>query len=128
MESVHYQYTYGAGSSFNREIIFEPNSQGYSIDVYALSGEKKDKICSVSSENINVEMTSTSQKAQNMYLQRMGENVGVLSDKKFNELSIQEQQGIVDQLDRNIGKRIEIFNAPGQEFEVVVKLNIFDPR
>jgi hypothetical protein len=124
-----YQYFYGAGCKPNRKIEFVRDGSDKSVHavVYARS-EGKDKLISdVPSDHINVEMMSLSEKIEAIKAQRLGIDVERKPDKTMSELSVEEQDRIIEGLKPEGPWKIAVTNSIGKDpkFENVVYINIY---
>ncbi len=125
---VSYRYYYGAGTEPNRLIEFTRKAskpQSISAIVKAGTLDKNVIISKINGTEINVEMMSTSDKMKALIA---GQSVNV-PDKPLSELSLEQQNNILRNLEPRGTWRISITNSIGDNptYEKVVYLSFFDP-
>lgn len=123
-----YRYYYGAGTEPNRLIEFiRKASKPQSISAIVKAGTLDNNviISKINGIEIDVEMLSTSEKMKALMA---GQSVNV-HDKPLSQLSIEEQNNILRNLEPRGSWRISITNGIGDNptYEKVVHLSLFDP-
>jgi hypothetical protein len=118
-------YTYGAGSTHNRQIQFSKTLSGaFQAKVYVLQagGALGALTSTVSGDNISVEVESTSTKLIAFRARRT-----LAPNLLLSKLTETQQKALMSSL---ASRGIEVMNGIGKPggLEVVQRLNIFDPR
>ncbi len=118
------------GNEPNRLIEFYEDIKTNKFFAEIIDLNSKKAISKVPEEAISVEMMSTTQKAQELMSARLeNRSVQYDADKSFENLEPGVGKAILESVNRENGRRVEITSS-GQPFgvEKVVQLKIFDPR
>jgi hypothetical protein len=121
-----YRYYYGAGTEPNRLIEFTRKaSKPQSISAIVKAGTLDNNVIISKITEIDVEMLSTSEKTKALMT---GQSVNV-PDKPLSELSLEQQNNILSNLEPRGSWRISITNGIGDNptYEKVVHLSLFNP-
>jgi hypothetical protein len=126
-----YDYCYGNGLQNNRTIQFQRNGDDAGsvfATVHALTDQGWKEISKLEGNQINVAMMSTSEKMTALISKRRGANVTMVPDRKLSELSVEEQNSILESLNARGTRKLEITNGIGRDpaFEIVVHLSLYD--
>ena len=108
-----YDYTYGNGTQVNRQIQFSRTGAGpatIQAQIFSFNGGIiGNLIGTIQGNQIDVEMQSTSQKANAMMLARAsGQKYTPIPDAKLSSLSLLQQNGVMGSLST---RRIEVDNT-----------------
>lgn len=132
---AQYPYNYGAGEDYNRRVDFyrgnSQDPQSIRAQIMALLHGKWVPLNEVPGSHVSVEMISTTGKMQAMIQARAAmTSPQYPPNQTLSSLTLAAQNGVLQQLDRKNGRRIEIENDVGgpNGLERVVHLHIFDPR
>lgn len=130
---AQYYYTYGLGQDFNRVIEFfrqVPDDPTTLVAQVKGDFEGRWQVSSLlKSENIEVDMHSTTEKMRLLLEARQKDTMPIFEKNFINQFNIDQQNNLLNSLHPNGPRKLEIENLPNDQhsLEKVKRITIFDP-
>ena len=125
-----YPYTHGVSNEPNRMIEFHQDEETKEFHAEIIDLSSKKVILKLSEIDISIDMISTTKKTKELSLAReQNRDVQYFPDISFVSFGLTDKISILQSLDPEKGRRVEIISRISNSFRVeVVQLHIYDPR